>query len=562
MASRPALRALAAAALLSAPPSIAATIERVSIGLAQGNGDAVYWNTLSGDGNLVLFGSEADNLVPGDGNGVVDLFLRNRAAGTTERVSVSTAGAEANGAALNGWISANGRFIGWISDATNLTAGDTNGVPDSFVRDLATGTTVRVSSNAAGEPGNATSYEVTVSADGRYAAFWSEATNLVPGDTNGVADCFVRDLQLGTVERIVSGLGGAEGNGDSYFPSITPDGRYVAFSSNSSNLVANDGNGVADVFRLDRATSQIELASRTPLGTSGNAASNADAWAIISNDGRYVAFHSLATDLLPGDTNGAYDSFVRDFALGATTRISLAGSGAEGNGESYLPSISGDGRYATFGSTASNLVSGDGNGAEDCFRFDLATGSLHCFTRTPSGAVGNGGSYGAMPSADGRHIVFMSEASDLVPTDSNGKRDAFVRTDCWVELAEYGAGKAGSGGFTPHLHGTGGSCAAGGYALQVDQVLGGTLGLLIVGTSPAAISAFGGTILVGLGAPVIFVLVPVPGPAAPGLGLVALPSVDLDPFASFTVRLQFLFADPAASFGVSMSQGLSLAAGE
>lgn len=556
-------RSRTAVALAILFPSISfADTELASVGLTQGNGDAWFWSTMSADGNLVLFGSAADNLVPLDTNGATDLFLRDRAAGTTTRVSVSSTGAQANADAVNGWISPDGRFIGWTSNASNLVIGDTNGTTDSFVRDLATGTTRLVSRNSSNQLGNAPSYEVTVTVDGRYAAFHSEASNLVPGDTNGVDDCFVRDLVLGTTARISVGMNGAQADGQSYFPSITPDGRYVVFSSAASNLVAGDHNGTTDVFRLDRTTGSIELASRTSLGTSGNAASSADAWAIVSEDGQRVVFHSLATDLAQNDTNGAYDSFVHDFAHDITTMVSVNENGAQGNGESYLPSISSYGRFVTFSSLASNLIAGDTNNAHDCFRYDLETGSVLCLTLGIGGGVGNASSQAAMPSADGRYVAFVSDATDLVASDSNGKRDIFVNTDCWVEFAEYGVGKPGSGGFTPHFHGLEGSCSAGGYAVQVDQLLGGSVGLLIVGTGTSSLPALGGTILVAFTPPVNFILLPVPGPAVPGLGVISLPAVDLHPYPSFTVHLQFLCADPGAQKGVSMSQGLTVISSE
>lgn len=302
------------------PPAATAETELVSIGITQGNGDAWAWSTISADGNFVLFGSAADNLVPVDTNGVMDLYLRDRAADRTTRVSVSSTGAEANGEAVSGWLSPNGRFVGWTSDATNLVAGDTNATWDSFVRDLETGVTRLVSQSTSGQLGNAPSYEATVTADGRYVAFWSEASNLVQGDTNGVPDCFIRDLVLGKTERISIGVNGTQGDGDSYFPSITPDGQYVVFTSSSTNLVPNDQNGATDVFRLDRVTSVIELASRSSLGASGNASSSPDAWGIVSEDGQRVVFHSLATDLVPGDTNGTHAS-VRGNQRGSTARV-------------------------------------------------------------------------------------------------------------------------------------------------------------------------------------------------------------------------------------------------
>jgi Tol biopolymer transport system component len=193
-------------------------------------------------------------------------------------------------------------------------------------------------------------------------AFASYASNLVSGDTNGYWDIFVHDRQSGQTERVSLASGGSQGNNHSDSPSISANGRYVAFGSNASNLVAVDTNGYADIFIHDRTTDETTLISLASDGTQGNGLS----WyPSISADGRYVAFYSEAGNLFPGDTNGIKDVFVRDIQTGTTTRVSVASDGTEGNWYSWNPSISADGRYVAFESEASNLVDGDTGGPWD-----------------------------------------------------------------------------------------------------------------------------------------------------------------------------------------------------
>src|SRR5207245_298074 len=230
----------------------------------EGNG-ASTGVALSADGRFVAFTSVATNLVAGDANGVSDVFVHDRQAGTTERVSVDSAGSEGNGASTGVALSADGRFVAFTSVATNLVAGDTNGAADVFVHDRQTGTTERGSVDSAGSEGNGASTGVALSADGRFVAFTSAATNLVAGDTNGVTDVFVHDRQTGTTERVSVDSAGIEGNGASAGVALSADGRFVAFTSVATNLVAGDTNGAADVFVHDRGTTDT-----TPPTAPGN----------------------------------------------------------------------------------------------------------------------------------------------------------------------------------------------------------------------------------------------------------------------------------------------------
>jgi len=327
------------------------------------------------DGSLIVFSSDANNLVPGDTYGQTDVFVRDRVAGTTQRVSVSSGGAQGDGPSTYGTISADGRYVAFQSSATNLVSGDTNGVGDIFVRDRLGGITVLISRGGGATPSNGWSEAPAISADGNYVVFASGATNLINGDTNGFWDVFRCFTLGGGNERIsvVPGLHGLQGNGNSLFPSISADGSCIAFYSLATNLTfMGDTNGVADILCRDMSATMIELVSRDAGGTAGNGASGAPS---ISADGIYVAFESTATNLVPGDTNGIQDIFVRNRVLGTTERVSVDTSGVQGNARSAWPSISGDGRFVAFESDSDNLVAGDTNLNTDIFVRDRdATG--------------------------------------------------------------------------------------------------------------------------------------------------------------------------------------------
>jgi Tol biopolymer transport system component len=327
----------------------------------QAEGYSIY-SSLSADGRYVAFNSIASNLVSEDTNGVEDVFVRDIQAGTTTRVSVASDGTQGNGYSTIPSISANGCDVAYYSDASNLVDGDTNGYGDIFVHDCTTGGTTRVSVASDGTQGDNFPGYLSISSDGLYVAFASYASNLVSGDTNGYWDIFVHDRQSGQTERVSLASGGSQGNNHSDSPSISANGRYVAFGSNASNLVAVDTNGYADIFIHDRTTDETTLISLASDGTQGNGLS----WyPSISADGRCVAFYSDAGNLVPGDTNGIKDVFVRDIQTGTTTRVSVASDGTEGNWYSWNPSISADGRYVAFESEASNLVDGDTGGPWD-----------------------------------------------------------------------------------------------------------------------------------------------------------------------------------------------------
>jgi Tol biopolymer transport system component len=413
------LLALAAAVMATAMSTMSShaagpgTTGRVSVDSAgaQENSSS-YQSDISADGRYVAFMSFASNLVAGDTNGFYDIFVHDRVTGTTERVSVDSAGAQGNGQSLNPSISADGRYVAFHSDAINLVPGDTNPAGDIFVHDRVTGATERVSVDSAAAQGNGGSYAPSISADGRYVAFNSLASNLVPGDTNGAPDVFVHDRATGKTKRVSVGSAGAQGNDWSYAPSISGDGRYVAFDSSASNLVPGDTNGSDDVFVHDRLTGTTERVSVDSAGVEGHSYSDSPS---ISADGRYVAFNSDAITLVLGDTNGVLDVFVHDRVTGATERVSVDSAGAQGNGGSYAPSISAHGRYVAFLSTASNLVSGDTNNNDDVFVHDRST-----VTPTPTATPTATAKRGPTPR---KAVVFVQGINSSL--DKHGHETAF-----------------------------------------------------------------------------------------------------------------------------------------
>lgn len=407
----------------------AAVTELISIddGGIQGDAGSTF-SALSADGRFVAFTSRASNLVPGDTNGTDDVFVRDRVNGTTERVSVGTGGAEANAMSVAPAISGDGQVVAFVSSATNLVAGDTNGRLDVFVHDRGTGTTSRASVDSSGVESSADSLSPSLSFDGTRVVFASSSDDLTAGDGNGTFDVFLHDRPTGVTTRVSVDSSGAEANGASLAPRISADGLVIAFHSSATNLVATDVNFRTDVFVHDLATGMTEMASVDSAGVQGNFQSTASS---ISADGRFVAFDSDATNLVAADSNFRTDVFVRDRLTGTTERVSVASDGTEGNGQSGFvdpPAISGDGRFVAFASGASNLVPGDGNNFVDMFLHDRASGETTRVSVASDGSEGNApAAHWPSVSSDGSVVIFASLATNLVAGDSNGSQDVFAR---------------------------------------------------------------------------------------------------------------------------------------
>jgi Tol biopolymer transport system component len=412
---------------------VVARVARVNMSSANDQAEgASSGAVLSSGGRYVAFLSGAPNLVPDDANRTLDVFVRDLRTARTSRVSVSPDGAESNGPSEKPSISADGRIVAFPSVATNLVPDDRNGVQDVFVRDRARGTTARVSVGRGGEA-DGPSLAALVSADGRVVAYSSDASNLVAGDRNGSLDVFLSGVGHGRTSRVSAGPLG-ESTDRSEASSIDADGEVVAFRSYAPNLVFGDGNGLADVFVYDRRGDTTERVNVSSGGLESDAATFRG---MVSGDGRFVGFRSRANDLVPRDTNGALDVFVHDRATGVTTRVSVATDGTQADSSGFdrssrwslfmsRPFLSADGRYAAFTSRAPNLVEGDRNGKADVFVHDLWTGRTIRVSLTAGGGEADGDSCVAGISADGRVVAFTSLADNLVPGDTNGRRDVFV----------------------------------------------------------------------------------------------------------------------------------------
>lgn len=391
----------------------AGVVTRVSVDSNELQGNAMsYIGDISADGRFVAFDSEATNLVPDDTNGVGDVFLRDLQLGTTVRVSLTAAGEQTNGGGGAPSVSADGRFVAFESGSTNFVSGDTNGFGDIYVKDMLTGAVARASVTSTGGEPNNESMTASISGDGRYVVFDSDADNLVPNDTNGVGDIFVRDMQLGTTTGVtVSGnAGGLDG-------SISLDGRFVVFNSRSTNLVPDDTNEVMDVFVYSIQTGQIVRASVNSSGVQGDHSSIEPS---ISGDGRYVTFSTSSNYFTTIETYGFSHLYVRDMQTGTTTLASYQ-NGFAMIGESDSSEISANGRYIIF----SFDDKGDGMPDRWLYIHDRVANTTAMVVNRTSDYSGNA----ALPtiSADGSLFTFVSSANSFVTDDTNGVRDVFVK---------------------------------------------------------------------------------------------------------------------------------------
>lgn len=364
----------------------------------------------------------------------------------TNYLASTTGSASAGGYSDNPSISSDGRYTVFASDATNLIAGDSNGVRDIFLFDNNTSTVRRVNHSQQGTAANGASQTPAIAPAGRYVAFSSEATNLVLGDTNGFSDIFVVDTQNGDISRVSVATAGTQADGASFRPSISSDGRYVVFESSATNLAGTTAAGLTQIYLRDRTASTTTLVSQSTSGTAGTGNS---LQAVISSDGAYVAFASDATNLVAGDTNSQRDVFLRHLAGSTTIRVSVVTGGAEATGgASRQPSISSDGAFVAFASDATNLVAGDTNAVSDVFVYDRAAATTSRVSVSSAGAEGTDptsntttgsklGSFNPAISSTGRYVAFVSLDNNLAPGDTFGR---------------YLAGGSGNGALNVYVH--------------------------------------------------------------------------------------------------------------
>ena len=405
-------------------PVWAQVTQRVSVNSSGHHVYGAYWATaITPDGRYVGFNGDGDGFFPGDNNFQWDGYLRDRQTGITEIVNLTPAGFVGSGASSLTSLSADARFVLFSSTSSTLVPGDTNGRQDAFVRDRQLATTERVSVATSGAQADADCMPAMITPDGRFLVFNSLATTLVPGDTNGVSDAFLRDRQAGTTERVSLSSGGGEGNDSSGASAITPDGRYVLLTSNATNLVPGDTNLRRDVFLRDRQLGTTERVSLTSSGGQGNGDSVSGP---ISPDARFVLFESQSTNLVPDDTNLQWDVFLRDRQLGTTERVSVSSTGSQGNGESRFGSISADGRYVAFWSYASDLVPDDTNQQADVFLRDRQNGTTERVNVNWAGfPVSNG--YVPVMTPDARFVAFSSGSDKLTPEIDLDEEASFLR---------------------------------------------------------------------------------------------------------------------------------------
>ncbi|MGB2693823.1 MAG: flexitail domain-containing putative surface protein [Dehalococcoidia bacterium] len=421
----------AIAALLAMPSVQSASVtQRVSV--TSGGVEATrpsQMASISDDGRYVAFMSEAP-LVPDDTMNIRDIYVHDRLTGATERVSVATNGTQGNGQSLYPAISGNGCCIAFQSEASNLAPSDSGLHTDIFVRDRIAGTTERITVLSTGDEAQGNSSTPTISGDGRYVAFTSLAANLVSNDPLNTYDVFVYDRVTKEFELVSQATDGTHGN----FASggigagkgqISADARYVAFGSAATNLVPKDNSPFDDVFLRDRTLKTTELLS---FGAGGEAGDGHSLYPDVSDNGQLVVFVSSATVLVDDDGNHLSDVFLHNVQSGATTRINKGPGGVEADGASAFPTISGDGRVVAFQSAATNLVSNDGNQKQDIFVYYAETGEIRRANVAGNGAETDGQSAFPAISGLGADVAFESLATNLVPNDANQKADVFARS--------------------------------------------------------------------------------------------------------------------------------------
>ena len=392
---------------------------------------------------------------------------------TLQRVPADFVDVPVDNSTLYPSLSANGRYLSFLSNVSGLVPGDTNASSDAYVLDRQTGQIERVSVTSAGAEAAfgvcCSEYSVVLSSNGRFVAFSSLSSDLVPNDTNIFQDIFLHDRQTGATTLVSVDSSGNLTNGNAEYPSISGNGRFIAFQSTATNLVPNDTNGFPDVFVHDAQTGQTVRVSLTHDGQPSNGDSTITFSRAVSDDGRFISFDSVATNLVPNDTNGSRDAFVHDRDTdadgifdepGATTtvRVSVATDGTEASGSSVgslEPALVGNGRYVIFRSYATNLVPNDTNDTSDIFLRDRDTDADGIFDEpgavltervsvSSSGGQSNGGSGWGMGTADGRYLTFYAQATNLVP-GLGGPQSIFLRdrtTGTTSRLSETASGSS------------------------------------------------------------------------------------------------------------------------
>ena len=412
--------------------SVLNTVQRVSVDY-RGVERVVQIPTavlVSDTGTRVVF-SATDNSgwVPGDTNRLADVLVRDLDEGRTYGLTTGP-GTLNDGAAGSVHIDRTGSRAVFASSASNLVSGDTNGKTDVFIR-FADGSLRRIMAHNGAQP-NDSSFDPKISSDGNWVVFRSYATNMTPEGGNGFSQVYLYSIATNQLWLVSRSTAGQPGNGDSQSPSISRDGLFVAFASSASNLVSGDGNNDADIFVYSRSDGRLSrIAPRTPDGEP-NDPNGPSGDPAISDDGRWIAFGSPASNYVNGDTNGTDDIFVYDRTTGRFTRVTKGG--LQLNGASYQPSISGNGRYVAFASQATNLDPRDTDSLPDIYVWDRNTGTLTLASVNSFGQRANLGGRRPSISLNGMRVAFESDATNLMPLDGTPDTDIFVydATTGWV----------------------------------------------------------------------------------------------------------------------------------
>ncbi|MBI1854012.1 MAG: IPT/TIG domain-containing protein [Planctomycetes bacterium] len=438
MIRSPLVPPLVAFVLIVSANALAQPTTRVSVDSngVEGNGLSDS-PTISADGRFVAFTSLASNLAPGDGDTSDDSFVHDRQTGATTLITLGPTGDHIRG--YGAYISANGRFVAFVAALPNVPPNPLL-CTHALIRDLQAETTEiatvasdgsLANSDARGDNGST----ISLSADGRFVAFCSTATNLVAGGIRG-QQVYLRDRTAGVTSLVSRSLSGSGADRPCTAPSVSDDGRFVSFESDSNNIVPNDVSSSLDVFVADMSTGSVRAVTSDSPGVPYNQNGR---HACISGNGRFVAFTSLSPNLVPGDTNRQPDVFVQDLQTGETTRVDVDSNGAQALGTSFqtFPTPSEDGSIVAFWSSAWDLVSDDTNGTGDLFVHDRRDGTTTRVSLTSSGgqasAIGRNFIRSFAISADGGTVAFVSDTPNVVAGDTNGVADVFVRST--VELA-------------------------------------------------------------------------------------------------------------------------------
>ncbi len=442
------------AALALATLTGCATLVRVSqsVDNVEGN-SASRAPSINFDGRWVAFESWANNLTANtDANNTPDVFVRDQQSGAVQLVSTTTVSASGNGASDQPSVSDDGTRVAFRSTASNLVATAAPAVTQIYVRDRSAGTTTRVSVATNGTVGNGASEGPRISGNGRYVTFSSSADNLVANDGNQQSDVFVHDLVTSTTTAVSVTTSGAVGNGPSSQPAINQDGRYVAFASTAANLVGGDTNTGSDVFRRDRTAGVTIRLSVTTAGTEAQAGSSGPA---INGNGSVIAYESTATNLIAVDANDSTDVFVRNVTTQTTNMASVDNGSVPTQGSSHTVTISADARYVAFVSWG-QLVPEDENFGDDIYVRDRSKQKTRRISTTPTGGEINEPNEKPSLSGDGRSIAFQSISPDFVSGDTNQTDDVFVRSVTVPSISSTAPGSIARGASTTlTINGTG-----------------------------------------------------------------------------------------------------------